>query len=530
MKSTPAILTAVIVFAIAGFSAAKREAEARRSPGALASAKITVLRRPNTEVGSNRFDLVINSGALGVVLDSDAFSPHADSATGALPQGVAVGDLNGDGKLDLVTTNDGDSTVSVLLGNGNGTFQPHVDYPTGFGPTEVAVGDFNGDGKLDLAVATQCGTTPLQNCFGEGAGGTGTVSILLGNGDGTFQPHVEYPGAKGGTLAGITVGDFNGDGKADVAATDNGINTSGVSVFLGSGDGTFQPHMDLSTGSDSQPEAVAAADFNGDGKLDLVAGGSTTNVASVFLGNGDGTFQARVDYATASHPAGVAAGDFNGDGKIDLVLAAETSNTVSVLLGNGDGTFQTHRDFATGSTPTSVAVADFNGDGKLDLATADFVTSGMVSILQGNGDGTFRAHADFATGSEPFTVAVGDFNRDGSQDVAAANLFSNTVSVLINATGTRIALASVPNPSKVGQPVTFTATVKAAVTGAGMPSGAVKFLDGRGLLGTATLANEVATLTSAKLSAGSHKITAQYSGDSVFSPNISRALVQKVNP
>ncbi len=346
--------------------------------------------------------------------------------TGSGSQSVAVGDFNGDGMLDLAVANLYSNTVSVLLGKGDGTFKPKVDYPTGLNPASVAVGDFNGDGRVDLVVAT--------------AGGP-TVSILLGKGDGTFQPYVEY-GTGSGPLF-VATGDFNGDGKLDLVSATNNSNLSGtVSVLLGNGDGTFQAHVDYGAGTG--PYSVAVGDFNGDDKLDLAVANYVDGTVSVLLGNGDGTFQAQVDYTTGVQPISVTAGDFNGDGKLDLAVASFAGDTVGVFLGNGNGTFQARVDYAAGSVPYSVVVADFNGDDKLDLAVANDLSK-TVSVLLGNGDGTFRARANYGAGSNPQSLAVGDFNRDGRIDLAVANYsFSGnaTVSVLLQSTTVTLQPAS----------------------------------------------------------------------------------------
>jgi len=363
--------------------------------------------------------------------------------TGANLASVATGDFNGDGKLDLAAANNGSNTVSVLLGNGDGTFQPRVDYPTGVNPGTIAVGDFNGDGKLDLAVS---------NWFDN------TVSILLGNGDGTFQPHVDYGTGVGPAI--VEAGDFNGDGHLDLAlACYNGLAGDTVSVLLGNGDGTFQPHADYPT--DTWPSGLAIGDFNGDGKLDMAAGNAHSNTVSILLGNGDGTFQPKVDYPTASNPRLVVTGDFNGDGKLDLAVATQFSNSVSILLGNGDGTFQPYVEYGTGADPVWVALGDLNGDGKLDLAVASYNDS-TLNVLLGNGDGTFQPKTDYKPGLNPNAVAVGDFAGDGRPGLAVANTSDNTIAIFLQATSVSLSPAAlqfgtqVVGTSSVAQTVTLT--------------------------------------------------------------------------
>ena len=295
---------------------------------------------------------------------SIALSAPRGFDAGSGPQSVAVGDFNGDGKPDLAVVNSYSNNVSILLGNGDGTFQIHVDYPTGAQPGSVAIGDFNGDGKLDLAVV---------NSY------SNNVSVLLGNGNGTFQPAVSYGTGSGTGPAFVAVGDFNRDGKLDLAVANS--NSSNVSVLLGNGDGTFQTAVNYDVGG--APTSIAVGDFNHDGKLDLAVAvpvpGPSTYV-SVLLGNGDGTFQTAVNYNAPYAPDAVAVGDFNGDGNLDLVVGNRSSN-ISVFLGNGDGTFRTAVNYSAGYNPSSVAVGDFNNDGTLDLAVANSGSSTTATVL-----------------------------------------------------------------------------------------------------------------------------------------------------
>jgi hypothetical protein len=267
-----------------------------------------------------------------------------------------------------VANDTSNSTVSVLLGNGDGTFQAARSFAAGFGPDSVAVGDFNGDGHLDLAVANY--GNPLH-------GDPSSVSVLLGNGDGTFQAARSF--AAGSGPRSVAVGDFNGDGKLDLVTANYAIDycygctpiESDVRVLLGNGDGTFQAARSFAAGD--RPVSVAVGDFNGDGRADLAVADYYGGV-SVLLGNGDGTFQAARGFAAGTYPSSVAVGDFDGDGLPDLAVANAQSNTVSVLLGNGDGSFQAARSFAAGISPQAVAVGDFNGDG---LPTSPWPTSAV---------------------------------------------------------------------------------------------------------------------------------------------------------
>ena len=416
------------------------------------TASITVTNpAPAGGVSNVGFFQVTNSAST-VILNRSDF-PAANPATY-----MVAADFNGDGKLDLAFVHGGGGTLSVVLGNGNGTFQAPVSYATGADSTHLAVGDFNGDGKLDL-VSTD--------------GADNTVSILLGNGDGTFQARSAF--GTGTFPIAVATGDFNGDGKLDLAVTDASANT--VSILLGNGDGTFQAPVDYTTGRD--PQAVFVADFNGDGKLDLAVGNLEDNSVSILLGNGNGTFQAHVDYPVESFAQWVAAADLNGDGKLDLVVASFNASTVSVLLGNGNGTFQTHVDYTTGGTTGAVAIADLNGDGKLDLVTSNgqngsFNSSGSVSIFLGNGDGTFQPRVDFSTGGSE-DVAIGDFNGDGKPDLAIDDLPNSSFSVLLQAptvtgpgatlSGTNLTFSSQPvGSSSASQSVTLTNNGNAALT------------------------------------------------------------------
>ena len=382
--------------------------------------------------GDGRLDLAVAlwGWGWGLVLLGNGDGTFATSSdlgfdTGLRPQSVAIGDLNADGRPDVATANSYSSTASVALGNGDGTFGLKTDFATGSGPFSVAIGDLNADGRPDLATANL-----LSN----------TVSVLLGNGDGTFGAKTDF-GTRNSPRS-VAIGDLNGDGRPDLA-----VATDAVSVLLGNGDGTFGPRIDF--GAEISPYlSVAIADLNADGRPDLAAANSYaansySGAVSVFLGNGDGTFAPKTDFAS-EYPVSMAIADLNADGRPDLATAntpasphdVPKGNTVSVLLGNGDGTFGVKTEFDTGSHPVSVAIADLNADGRPDLATANSY-SNTASVLLGNGEGTFGAKTDFGTGPYPTAVAVGDLNADGRPDLATANSYSNTASVLLgNGDGT----------------------------------------------------------------------------------------------
>ena len=475
-----------------------------------------------TNQGSNSVSVLFGNG-------DGTFQARADYGTGSSPVAVAVGDFDGNGKPDMAVVNAYGSSVSIFLNSGSGTFPSRQDFATGFLPYSVAVGDFNKDGHLDLATV-ECGKS--SNCAPDT--GVGSVSILLGNGDGTFQAHVDsdvgvqpvsvtaadldgdgfvdlivanHGGSPGDLPAGgnvtvlwgngtgtfatqnftagnqpssIEVGDFNADGQLDFAVTNQSdemisifINQgnrsfaqpsvfygaggfawsavsgdfngdqkldlavvcgtglgNGVCMLLGDGNAGFsQTPISFPTGNG--PDYVAVGDFNGDGKNDAVVANFLDNDVSVFLGDGNGSFQPQVKYNTGTGPTWVATGDLRHGGHLDLVVANQTANTVSVLLNNGDGTYQTHVDYPTANGPSSLAIGDLNGDGKLDLAAA-CSASNTVSILMGNGDGSFQAHSDLGVGLSPQGITMGDFNGDGKVDLAVVNSGDSTISILIN--------------------------------------------------------------------------------------------------
>ncbi len=319
---------------------------------------------------------------------ANGFRPTETYSTASWPGPVVIGDFNGDGIADLAIGTRS-SVVGILLGNGDGSFRDPMYFSAGYYIQSIAVADLNGDGKADLVV----GSTFIN--------GLGGVSVLLGNGDGTFQPYVSY--ARNIYVNKVAVADFNGDGKPDICF----IQDITFGLMLGNGDGSFQqPVYSLLT---SAPMNMVVADFNADGKPDLgLAFNPVFSPALTTPVNGTGPFEPQLVVSALS--SSLVAGDFNGDGKVDLALDDH------VLLGNGDGTF---RIGGTYPSSTILAAADVNGDGKTDLIAAFGNSNNTVSIMAGNGDGTFQAPVTILSKGAYFTgAAVGDLNGDGKPDIA----------------------------------------------------------------------------------------------------------------
>jgi len=343
------------------------------------------------------------------------FGPSTEYAAGAYPRGVAIADLNGDGKPDLAVPSYTSGAVSVMLGDGAGGFGAPSSFPTDLYPTWVSIGDFDADGNLDLVTTNQ------------GAGrNLSTVSVLLGVGDGSFGPKTDY--RTGDFPDQVAIGDLDADGDLDLATANFESLYSTVSVLLGNGDGSFGPKTDFHTGQ--TPASVAIGDLNADGKPDLVTSNWGYNV-SVLLGNGDGSFGTVTNYPSVyGNKKCVALGDFNGDGKLDVGTGTLSGGNALVLLGNGNGSLGTATAFGVGGDPVSVAIGDLDADGDLDQVTANMTNS--VSILRGNGDGSFRPRIDHGVGGTPNAVAIGDVNGDGMPDLVTSNRNTNTISVLLN--------------------------------------------------------------------------------------------------
>ena len=340
------------------------------------------------------------------------FAPPQNYAASGDLTFVAVADLNHDGKLDVVVANQ-DGGVGVLLGNGDGTLRPVVTYDTTLSASSLAVADFNGDGKLDIALAST----------------TVGFDLLLGNGDGTFGSPVHYAG--GESVRSVVAADFNGDGFPDVVLADGGfLDCGGIDVFLNNGDGTFAAPVMSQT--ECGPVGIVAGDFNEDGKVDLAVTNVGLTAVGFMLGNGDGTLQPYQLLSFTSFPIGVVAVDLNGDGHLDIVCANSGSLNVSLFGGHGDGTFTDLGSLNTGFNAHSVAAADF-GNHRIDLATPNDGFGGFpnnVSVRMHVSRG-FLPQKTFATGLYPYWIATGDLNGDGKVDIVTANE-EGGVSVLLN--------------------------------------------------------------------------------------------------
>jgi hypothetical protein len=365
---------------------------------------------------ANSANLVSNNVPLQVVAPAATSSltvgPGYSLASEAT--GIAAGDFNGDGNLDLAVSNPNSraAAVQVFLGNGDGTFRPpsNLPYPGIYG---LLAADVNNDGKCDLV----------------GAGNTHMV-VWLGEGNGTFSSPQQFDA---GFPFAVAAADFNGDGKLDVAVAnyclDGCLTYGGLTIMLGNGDGTFTHAgfyslpLDVST--------VVAGDFNGDGIPDLAVAVGYSSYYYVLFGNGDGTFQTQRNSGDGLQ-SDVVTADFNGDGKLDLAfIRACCSSSIDVNLGNGNGTFSA--PLTNPGYGLYLSFADFNGDGKLDLISA--TAPDTLGVYLGNGDGTFQAPVVLAQAPAYADLfIVGDFNNDGRPDIAVTliNGTSGMLGILLN--------------------------------------------------------------------------------------------------
>jgi hypothetical protein len=332
---------------------------------------------------------------------------------------AVVADFDGDGRLDIGITSDtgaaATGSIRLLRGNGDGTFQPPTDLGVGRKPWGLVVGDLNGDGTPDLVCTNR---------------DSNHVSVLLQRPRIPYQVHLgpaeHYPA--GMEPRALALGDFNGDGRLEVAVADY----AGAAVHVLCNDGaTLQAAPACPAGRG--PTALAAGDLDGDGRLDLAVADAQSSTVSVLLGHGDGTFGKATNYAVGKKPVALVLGDLDGDGRLDVVTANDDGDSVSILLGRGGGAFHPARTQAIGSRPRALVLGDFDRDGKLDLVVANFAQSGQLKVLLGNGDGTFAPPTAIAIGPSPLALVAADFNRDGRLDLAVANHGSTDVNVLLGA-------------------------------------------------------------------------------------------------
>lgn len=325
--------------------------------------------------------------------------------------------MTGDGITDVVTADATNSSISVLVGNGDGTFKARTSYAaSASNPQSVVAADFNADGVIDLVTTDR---------------GTAAVSVFIGNGDGTFKARATYGvGILGHS---VMVADLNRDGINDLVTSNGNGTLNTVGVLLGNSNGTFKAHVSYATLAD--PQWLEGRDFNGDGFIDFAVTDTTAGVIEIFAGNGDGTLRAGVSYSAGASPYAVTVEDLNHDGHADLAYVGKFTNFINIMLGNGDGSFKARVSYLTApGSLYDVEAYDLNGDGCLDLVTGNHYSSGIntsVSVFFGNSDGTFKAGTSYFANFGVTQVKIADANRDGAADLFTADYYGNCLSVLL---------------------------------------------------------------------------------------------------
>ncbi|HMH11483.1 MAG TPA: Ig-like domain repeat protein [Edaphobacter sp.] len=518
---------------------------------------------------------ILNAGVVSEVFTQAPNSPFGiaqlPSTNNYLSRSLAIASnyINGDNNLDVVTANT-DQTVTILIGNGNGSFQPKVNYSgcvTG-SAQKILLADFNRDGNIDIALSCSDGAH-------------GGLVIMLGNGDGTFQTAVPY---SSGAARGLALGDFNSDGILDIAVADS--SQEDITIFIGNGDGSFKPGV-ISVNTPRQVNDVVVADFDGDGNDDLAyvvnSADPSSNLSDLYvaLGKGNGNLKASV-LAASNIGEFLTVGDIDGNNVPDIVSTTvqhkkgvNVGNSLFVLIGNGDGTFQPTATYVS-DIPSDPHLADVNGDGKPDIIAGG---SYGALVYLGNGDGTFQAYSEPVIGGFDLTYAVnaGDYNNDGNADligtdannpraavslsevqqVADANALTGVAlfplgsgthnvdasylgnSIYVGSTSSTIQLRAAPTPTTLslvasptsatlsGQSVALTATLNPYTVGPPTTTTdgeSVKFFNGATSLGSGVLHGGVATLTTTALPADNDTLQAAFPGDINYNPSSSSSV------
>jgi hypothetical protein len=458
---------------------------------------------------------IIESLERRVLFNALAFSQPTSFDAGTNPSDLVTADLTGSNVTDVITSDFSSASIAVLIGNGNGTFQPPVTYPVGNSPESLAVGDFNHDGIPDIVTAND---------------GDNTISVLIGKGDGTFAPAVSY--SVGIRPQAIAVADLNGDGFPDIVTADEGSNE--VSVLLNEGNGNFAPAVSYQAGI--APVAIALGDLANNGHTDIVVANPFTNSVHVLLNDGTGVFSVVGAFGTALSPRSIALTDVNSDGHLDIITGDLNSEAISVLLGNGNGLFQPTHNYIIGVRPISLVLADVNGDGRPDVITADNFDNG-VGIRAETGIGGFAPTRSFNAGNGPVAAVAADINGDGRPDLLVADFNNDTISVLLNQTvfvplvPTAVTLTPSQSTVEAGNRLVLTAQVTKAAISPYTPAGVVQFYVGQAVIGVALVSpSGLARIVNSSLAVGDYPITAHYLAVSIFAGSITSTIVETVVP